>query len=251
MKFILYFFPIVVLLSACKETTSENKPVNLEGNWVSQEFLETLNQNHSPKTTVEKLTLYVTELLIDNRNADSVVVYNGQSGYSTLAAEHRGDTLRLKLNKDPYTDLTYDAATKTLFFIDKNLNRIFRFVKADSSFLDTAYEKPITFPALVNHATFEGVWEFIENNKTKSAIEFTRKGDVKGWNDYQNYNVCVNGDCAINESGDVLVVTSPKQIHAYGFRSKGDTLTLYDLKPATTAGLFQHGQPVALLIRKK
>lgn len=254
MKYVLVssilFFSLAIL--SCKnEDESSQQPLDLQGNWVSKDFLEALQISHSPKQAMDEQTLYITELLIDNKTSDSVTVYNGQAGYSTLFAEHRGDTLRLKLNKDPYTDVTFDPTTNTLFFTDKALNRVFRFIKADSSFLDTAYEKPITFPSLVNQATFEGKWTFIEHNKTKTSVEFTRKGEVKGWKDYHSYTVCVNGDCAVNESGDVVVIMNNTKTHAYGFKSKGDTLTLYDLQAGSTKGFYKNGQPVALLIKQK
>jgi hypothetical protein len=252
MKHVFLLFSTVLFFYACssKNETTQQSPANLNGNWVSKEYIELLAENHSPKVTLEKLTLYATELVIDSKKGDSVAVYNGQESYASLPAERRGDTLRVKLNKDAFTDIAYDADTKTLFFVDKSLNRIFRFVRAEKEFIDTSFEMPVAFPSFVNKAVFEGKWTFFEHNSTQKNIEFTRFGKVKGWEKYSDYSLCVNGDCAVNDGGDVVIFTNQKDVHAFGFVSKGDTLTVFDLK-AQPNGRYLLGNAVGLLARKK
>lgn len=178
--------PIYLLLltaiAACTSTEeTTNAPVDFEGNWVSKDYVENIEGNHSPKSVNDESTYYVTEFVINNsRFGDSIIVYNGQTGYSVLPVKRSGDTLRVKLNKDNLTEITYDNEQKTLVFTDKTLNRVFRFVRPDSSDIDLGYDIPIAFPTIVNNATFTGFWDFFEHNSTQKVVEFANKGKVKG-----------------------------------------------------------------------
>lgn len=247
--------PIYLLLltaiAACTSTEeTTNAPVDFQGNWVSKDYVENIEANHSPKAVNDESTYYITEFVVNNsRFGDSIIVYNGQTGYSVLPVTRSGDTLQVKLNKDNLTDITYDTEQQTLVFTDKTLNRVFRFVRPDSSDIDLGYDIPIAFPTIVNNATFTGFWDFFEHNATQQVVEFTDKGTVKGWGEYTDYSVCTNGDCAVNEDGDVVVMTNASVVHAYGFRSKGDTLTVFDLTPKES-GKYGMGQPLGLFVRR-
>lgn len=247
------YLPFVALIFAAFACTTPDKtsvPVDFSGNWVNKEYLEAIRESHSPKEISEKNIFYVTEFRIDSLFKDSIIVYNGQQGYSVLPVERKGDVLRVKLNKDPYTDITYDTEQKTLVFTDKVLNRVFRFVKAEQEEIDGTFEVPIAFPSLVNKATFTGKWKFIEQNKEEKVIDFSSKGQVKGWGEYTDYSVCINGDCAVNEEGDVVVLTNQSVVHAYGFHSKSDTLILFDLAPRAS-GKYGMGRPLGLMFKTK
>jgi hypothetical protein len=249
-KRVLIYLLLLTVFAACTSTKDTTTPVDFRGNWVSKDYVENIKIKHSPKTINDESTYYVTEFIIDNnRFGDSIVVYNGQTGYSVLPIKRSGDTLRLKLNKDDITKITYDAQQQTLVFTDKALNRVFRFVRPDSSDIDLAYDIPIAFPTIVNNATFTGFWNFFEHNATQKVVEFTNKGKVKGWGEYTDFSVCTNGNCALNEGGDVVVMTNASVVHAYGFRSKGDTLTVFDLTPRESGG-YGMGQPLGLFVRK-
>jgi hypothetical protein len=172
-----------------------------------------------------------------------------------LPLKRTGDTLHLKLNQDPKTDILYSTEDQTLYFVDKTLNRVFRFVRADSTLLDKTFQpSPIAFPAAVNQATFEGIWQMFEHNSTEKVIEFTKFGGVRGWEKYDNYSVVVNGDLAANEDGDVVVFGKKDKSDALGFRSKGDTLTIFKLLQSNDPDekpVYRNGQPVALLVKVK
>lgn len=255
MKQIITFLSLIFIATACTRNKSENKtPVDFSGNWINKDYIEAVNLNHSPAETAKNLLFYATELVIDKKNGDSIVVYNGQMERAALPFRRLGDTLRLKLNAAPYTDILYSEEDKTIYFIDKELNRTFRFTKADSSLLDKTYEMPIAFPTAVNKATFEGFWKLIEHNSTQKIVQFDKFGNLKGWEKYDSYTVCVNGDCAVNQDGDVLFLNNKAKSDAYGFYSKGDTITIYNLTTLTDPDekpVYKNGQPMGLLIRKK
>lgn len=253
------FFCFLLVASAfygCDFSTEKKEIVksNLEGHWLNKEYLDALEGNHSPKKVADNFTFYVTELLIDNKKGDSIGVFNGQAEFAFLPFKRSGDTLRLKLNQAPQTEIIYSASDKTLSFVDKELNRVFTFVKADSSLIDKTYTPAVAFPSAVNKHTFEGIWEMFEHNSTQKIIQFDKFGILKGWEKYDNYVVCVNGDCAANEDGDVLFLGTKTKSDAYGFYSKGDTITIYNLEAITDPDekpVYKHSQPAALLVKKK
>ncbi len=255
MKKLSIFVSLLAIATACTTNLSDKtEPIDFSGNWISKDYIEAIKLNHSPKETAQNLLFYATELVINKKNGDSVVVYNGQMERAALPFKRLGDTLRLKLNKAAYTDILYSAEDKTIYFIDSELNRNFRFSKADSSFLDKTYEMPIAFPTAVNKATFEGFWDLTEHNSTQKVVQFDKFGNLKGWEKYDTYMVCVNGDCATNDDGDVIFLNNKAKSDAYGFYSKGDTITIYNLQNLNDPDgkpILKNGQPMGLLIRKK
>ncbi len=251
-------FPIIIFsiaLNACNTNLNENSiPVNLDGHWLNKEYLEAIQSNHSPAEVAKNLSFYATELVFDKKNGDSLLVFNGQVEFSNLPIKRSGDTLRLKLNQDAQTEIVYSPIDKTLFFTDKALNRVFRFVRADSSLIDKSYTPKVAFPTAVNKATFEGYWQMFEHLSVEKSATFDKFGNIKGWDKYQNYTVCVNGDCAENEDGDVVFFGNKEKSDQYGFCSKGDTITVFELKQINDADekpVYRHGLPLVLLVRKK
>jgi hypothetical protein len=183
-----------------------------------------------------------------------LLVFNGQVEFSNLPIKRSGDTLRLKLNQDSQTEIIYSPIDKTLFFTDKALNRVFRFIRADSSLIDKSYTPKVAFPSVVNQATFEGNWEMYEHLSTQKKTIFDKFGGIKGWDKYQNYTVCVNGDCVANEDGDVIFFGNKDKSDQYGFRSKGDSITVFELKQINDIDekpIYRHGLPLVLLVRNK
>jgi hypothetical protein len=242
-----------VLLNACNSNIKETTPTNLDGHWLNKEYLDALQSNHSPKQVAENISFYATELVFDQKNGDSLFVFNGQVEFSNLPIKRSGDTLRLKLNQDAQTEIIYSPSDKTLFFTDKTLNRVFRFVRADSNLIDKSYTPKVAFPSAVNKATFEGNWDMFEHLSTQKSAIFDKFGNIKGWDKYKTYTVCVNGDCADNEDGDVVFFGNKEKSDQYGFRSKGDSITVFELKQINDADekpVYRHGLPLVLLVRK-
>lgn len=250
---LLSLFIIVVFLNACNFSKQENKTLtNLDGHWLNKEYLEVLQSTYSPKNIAENYTFYTTELIFDHTKGDSLMVFNGQVEFSNLPIKRHGDTLSLKLNQDAQTDIIYLPLDKTLIFTDKQLNRVFRFVRADSSLIDKSFTPKVAFPSAVNKAIFEGNWEMLEHFSTQKQVSFGRFGTIKGWDKYDNYTICVNGDCADNEDGDVIFLGNKEKSDQYGFRSKGDTITIFELKQINDADekpVYKHGIPLMLLSR--
>lgn len=242
---------IVTLLNACNFSKQENKtPANLDGHWLNKEYLDALKTSHSPKNVAENYSFYATELIFDHTKGDSLMVFNGQVEFSNLPIKRHGDTLSLKLNQDAQTDIAYSPLDKTLIFTDKQLNRVFRFVRADSGLIDKSFTPKVAFPSAVNKATFEGKWEMLEYLSTQKQVTFSRFGTIKGWDKYDNYTICVNGDCADNEDGDVIFLGDKEKSDQYGFRSKGNTITIFELKQINDADakpVYKHGIPLVLL----
>jgi hypothetical protein len=256
MKQIAYFLLLIFFINACKSGGYEQKtPINFDGNWISKDYLEAVQANRSPAETAKNLFFYATELVISKQKGDSIEVYNGQMEMSSLPFKRSNDTLNFKFNRDEITHISYSDEDKTLYFTDKSLNRVFRFVKADSSLLDKAFKpSAIAFPSVVNKATFEGIWTMFEDKATEKVVQFDKFGGIRGWEKFENYTVVVNGDLAANEDGDVVVFSTKENSKPYGFHSKGDTLSIYKLIQTNDPDekpVYRNGNPVALLVKVK
>ena len=254
-KLLLPTFIACVLLNSCNTSKQENQaPTNLDGHWLNQEYLEALEASHSPKNIADNYTFYATELIYDHIKGDSIMVFNGQSEFASLPMKRHGDTLSLKLNQDDQTDIVYSASTKTLIFTDKKLNRIFRFVRADSSLIDKSFTPKVAFPSAINKILFEAKWDIYEHLSTQKSGEFSRFGTIKGWDKYDNYTVCVNGDCVANEDGDLIFLGKKDKSDMYGFSSKGDSITIFELDQINDYDekpFYKQGMPLILLKKSK
>jgi hypothetical protein len=254
-KLCLFTLIICVLLNACNTPKQENQaPTNLNGHWLNQEYLDALEASHSPKNVADNYTFYATELIYDQTKGDSIMFFNGQVEFANLPTKRRGDTLSLKLNQDDQKEIIYSARTKTLIFTDKKLNRVFRFVRADSSLIDKSFTPKVAFPSAVNKAIFEGKWDIYENLSTQKSGKFSRFGLIRGWDKYDNYTVCVNGDCVANEDGDVIFLGTKDKSDMYGFSSKGDSITIFELNQINDADekpMYKQGIPLILLKKSK
>jgi len=254
-KLRLLTFISCISLNACNTPKQENQaPTNLDGHWLNQEYLDALEASHSPKNVADNYTFYATELIYEHTKGDSMIIFNGQAEFANLPMKRRGDTLSLKLNQDDQTDIVYTTSTKTLIFTDKKLCRVFRFVRADSSLIDKSFTPNIAFPSAVNKATFEGKWDIYEHLSTQKSGEFSRFGLIKGWDKYDNYTVCINGDCVANEDGDVIFLGTKDKSDIYGFQSKGDSITIFELNQTNDADekpMYKQGKQLILLKKSK
>jgi len=189
-----------------------------------------------------------------NSTPDSITVYNGQIEFTTLPFKRSGDTLRLKLNRDAETEIIYNASTKMLSYVDKTLNRVYTFTRADSNLLDKAYKPSIAFPSIVNKTLMAGNWELLEANDSSKIVAFYQFGQIKGWDKYLTYTICVNGDCAANENGDIIVLSNKGISDEYGFRKRNDTITVFQLTQMNDPDekpVYQNGEVFVRLVRKK
>lgn len=247
---------LAILLNACDSTTSEKGkvPSNITGHWLNREYLDALASTQSPQIVADNIPFYTTELVLNSNIPDSIMVFNGQIETTTLPFRRSGDTLRLKLNRDPETEIIYNTSNKTLSYVDKTLNRVYTFIRADSSLIDKSYNPAIAFPTAVNKTLLEGSWDLVEGSAPTKIVQLNRFGQIKGWDKYLTYTICVNGDCAANESGDLIILHNKGMADEYGFRSKNDTLTLFQLTQVNDPDekpVYQHGQPLLFLVRKK
>ncbi len=252
----LFLLVIVVFLNACDSTTSESEKAmsDISGHWISRDYLITLDKTLSPQGVTGQFPFYATEIILTNSTPDSVTIFNGQAETFTLPFKRSGDTLSLKLNQDPVTKIIYNPTRKTLYFFDKSLNRTYTFVRADNSLIDKNIKPSAAFQAAVNKTILEGKWQIIDGDTTTAPLQFDRFGQIKGWNRYLSYILCINGDCAANEDGDIIVLNNKGTADEYGFRSKNDTVTLYKLIQTNDPDekpVYKNGEALMHLVRTK
>jgi hypothetical protein len=252
----LFLLAFVVLLNACDSSSNEKEKAlsNISGHWLNKGYLDALATSNSPQAAANSRPFYVTELLLNNNTPDSITISNGQIEIFTLPFKRSGDTLRLKLNHDPVTEIIYNPAKQTLSFIDKDLKRIYTFIRADSSLIDKNFKLAMAFAPAVNKTVLEGSWHIMEGDSVAKSIQFDRFGQIKGWDKYLTYTLCINGDCAANEDGDLIILHNKGTADEYGFRSKNDTITLFKLTQTNDPDekpVYRNGETLLHLVRKK
>jgi hypothetical protein len=252
----LFFIITIVLLNACDSSTGESDKAlsDLSGHWISRDYLITLDKTLSPEGVTAQFPFYATEIILSNSTPDSITIFNGQIETFTLPYKRSGDTLRLKLNQDPVTQIVYNPSRKTLSFFDKSLNRTYTFVRADGGLIDKNVKPSTAFQAAVNKTVMEGNWQVIDGDTTHTPLQFDRFGQIHGWNRYLTYILCINGDCAANEDGDIIILNNKGTADQYGFRSKNDTVTLFKLIQTNDPDekpVYKNGEALLHLIRKR
>lgn len=238
---------------SCSPSEADQKPVDFKGNWVSKDFVDHLAANHSPKQVFNDIALYITEIVIDPiKFKDSVVVYNGQKESAHLPFKRSGDTLHVQLNNVEMSEIVFSKEDSTISFIDKRLNRVFRFMKADSADLDKTYEMPLAFPTIVNRLTLAGDYQYLEQNKQPSSISLSNFGNIKGHPTFDVYNVFVNGEMADSYSEDFVLFTGQKAGSYFAMNTANqDSISLFDLTFNPNLQKMVRGNVRALLVRKK
>jgi hypothetical protein len=238
---------------SCSKTQEVATPSNLEGNWISKDYQEHIQSNHTPKGVLMDIAFYATELVINQKQfKDSLVVYNGQKERANLPFTRSGDTLKLKINSNEITNFIYSKEDKTLSFIDQKLNRVFRFTRADSSLLDKSYEMPLAFPALINDATITGKYDMLENNGKPQIVNFSKFGIIKGWDKYDNYSLIVNGEDADKFEGDLIYCSNAKGATYFALNAtKPDSITFHNVIYDTKTSKFAKSNIQVLLVRRK
>jgi hypothetical protein len=252
----LLLITLVVLLNACDSTTSESEKAlsDISGHWISRDYLITLDKTLSPQGVTAQFPFYATEIILNNSTPDSITIFNGQVETFTLPFKRSGDTLQLKLNQDPITQIIYNPTRKTLSFFDKSLNRTYTFIRAENDLIDQNVKPSAAFQTAVNKTVLEGNWQIIDGDTTRTPLQFDRFGQIKGWNRYLSYILCINGDCAANEDGDLIVLNNNGTADEYGFRSKNDTVTLFKLIQTNDPDekpVYKNGEALLYLVRKK
>lgn len=256
MKKLSYLFALVVLLNACDSSTGESEKAlsDVSGHWISRDYLITLDKTLSPQGVTEQFPFYATEIILNNSTPDSITIFNGQIETFTLPFKRNGDTLNLKLNQDTVTQIIYNASRKTLSFFDKSLNRTYTFIKAENGLIDQNVKPATAFQTAVNKTVLEGNWQIIDGDTTKTPLQFSPFGQITGWDKYLTYTICINGDCAANEDGDIIILNNTNTSDEYGFRAKKDTLTFYKLTQRNDPDekpVYQNGQALWVLVRKE
>ncbi len=251
-KNILSIITILALFS-CSSNSSEIEKVNLEGNWISKEYRDHIETNHSPKQVLMDIAFYTTELVLDTKRfKDSLVVYNGQKERANLPFKRVGDTLKLKINSESISNLIYSKEDNSLSFVDHKLNRVFRFVRADSADLDKSYEIPIAFPTIVNKATIVGKFDLYENNDKQQIVEFTKFGTIKGWGKYGTFSIGVNDDAMSVFDGDLITCFGAKESNFFAFdATKKDTITFHNVSMDNKTKQIYKENVQVLLVRRK
>lgn len=253
MKKIILSFVTIISFFSCSSNPNEVEKANLEGNWISKDYQEHIETNHSPKQVLMDIAFYTTELVVDTKRfKDSLVVYNGQKERANLPFKRVGDTLKLKINGEVITNLVYSKADNSLSFVDQKLNRVFRFVRADSLDLDKSYEMPIAFPTIVNKATIVGKFDLYENNAKQQIVEFTKFGGIKGWEKYGTFSVGVNDDAMSVFEGDLITCFGAKESNFFAFdATKKDTITFHNVSMDNKTKQIYKENVQVLLVRRK
>lgn len=219
---------IVLLLSvyflSCKSNLKEAQNMPFEGNWVLKEVIENTQTYQSISKAKELSDFYASELVFD-KSGDSVSVYNGQEGYVRLPINKTEEQYSFQIRGTKASPILFNSTDSTLFFADSTLNRVYRFSKADITYLDTTFEESVAFPGYINNAMIEGKWL----GGPEEVVTFSRFGEISNWDEYKSFEIVVNGEYGSNIDGDLIILRTSDKVQLFGFKRSQDSVRFYDL----------------------
>jgi hypothetical protein len=251
MRKLVYLLPALLFLtlSACKQDQktaagaangAEPKPgasaLTLSGHWIALDFcaragkygsvLAAMNNGHKP---------YAYALTFLPSQLDSALAFPGPDGrYVPLRAEE--DTVQIvnAREKGPIY-LVYSSQgdqSMTMFDPAPSGTQMDRFIKSRGS----AKDGYTAFVTALSHHLFNGTFTLLgKKAAAEQKIAFAPDGALRNFPGYDQYEVCVEGDCYVaGQAIDVVRLSNSKaenSAKAFGYRYSGqnDTLYLYNL----------------------
>lgn len=243
-KTILFLGILTLFINACKQDSKQVSSDGahdtlslLAGHWVAIDFCSRANQYGSVLAAMNNAHLpYAFAIAFDPNKPDSAICYNGIERWA-LPIKVDADTIEMT-NARPGKSvfLIFHSQSKkdiTMFDGTTGSVQMDNFIKSGAN----AQDAFTAFTVALNHNMFSGVFQQLgKGSSGKQNIQFTPGGYIMNWEPFDQYNLCVNGDCFVmgNEM-DIITLSKTKEEGAQrmlGLRysAQNDTLTLYNLE---------------------
>jgi hypothetical protein len=234
----LYLILIISVLGiSCKSNSKEDQIAVFEGNWILKEIIKNTEAQLSVKKALALSDFYATELVFD-ATGDSVSVYNGQEGYVRLPIKKIDNNFSFQIRGSKASPILFDSSDSCVYFADSTLNRVYRFFKADQSFLNKNFDEPVAFPSYINNSLIVGDWK----RGPEEIVNFQRFGTIQNWNDFTTYEIIINGEYGNNIDADLIILRTSEKAQLFGFKRQKQSIQFFDLIPIGDSNTYKNGK---------
>jgi len=230
---------------ACKPDPNANKlaadtlssnPTRLDGNWVALDFCSRAGQYGSVLQAESNTHRpYAFALSFSPDQPDSVQCYNGFETWK-LPIKITQDTVEIQgASQGKSIFLIYDGQTNKNFTMFNGTSgqgtEMDKFLKSSVSNRN-GYE---AFTMALNHHLFRGAFSPIAAKGATSKVALYPEGVIKGWPEYDHYEVCTGGDCFVmGPELDIITLRNStkagsEKMFGFKYSAKNDTLSIMNI----------------------
>jgi hypothetical protein len=241
-KSVFFFTGLLLLLSGSCDY-SRYKYDFFEGNWVLQNYFDTVQKYRSG--------VYATETgpqeLVFKRHVDSVCIYSGHERSGVVYAFERKSSNNILIHAGKPLSVFITKSAKQVKYEDGG--RWLSFVKPAPALIDSSINHvwPFATQRVLNRVTLAGVYRIRENAR---EVRFFPDGTIKGLPGFHRYRVDYGTGGGNGFEGDQLIMQKKEGAQSFTWEWEGSTLRLYALE-GHTAGLLAKGALFVTLERLK
>lgn len=228
LKFVLILFYIAGIFSCGGNgktvSTYKNKLKPLiEGNWISDNFLDSLNYYWSPSR-------------VRNTPCFEMIISSKMDSVAWIDVGEEMKTFPVKVLSDSSFSIeelnlvgTYSNNYKTLFLKKSGLE--IKLKKLPQKYAVKSLRGWMSGIVLFLNEELIADEYFLVDEVTGKNIPcyFTAYGEVHGISTYEKYKLCFAGDCLLQSDDDVITLTDEKSSDRYIWKWEGDTLRFYSV----------------------
>lgn len=191
-------------------------PVPFAGNWISEEYLNKIRENQSPRKAQEGSEECFIQLP-DNTLRPATMVINFHEGLSDLVTVSNNGTFQL-------WDKQGDTLSSPLYTIQPLSADSIKI--GDKLFIKINPTATNNDPRILEEILFKGTY----STKKGERIEFKPNGEVSGLGKYKFYEPVIDYFDAGLQVDQVGLGETVDKLEYFGFKFKKDKLELYKLK---------------------
>ncbi|MFN7312654.1 MAG: hypothetical protein ACK5UI_04150 [Bacteroidota bacterium] len=224
----LIFF-LTVLVAGC--SYDKYKYTFFEGNWVLINYLDSVQKYRS----LHRVNHTNMQEIVLKRHVDSIMfIYNGVEGMLLPFENITSNHIQVKhFDGDSNLSVFMNEEAYYLSYIYKGTQYVF--VKPDDLLIDSTYNSywPTSTERVINSLVLGGIYKQDNNH---IPVQFYTNGKITGWSEFDQYEVCIGGDCKGYYDGDVVKLSKGNSSAYFTWEWKNRELNIYQLKQISSPG---------------
>ena len=192
--------------------------VSLSGYWLSEDYINNLNENKSPKNAQEKGCEYIE--IPERTLITTSIILNFHDG---------GEQLQVLKNKEVYQLWKIDNDSISELMSDIEVVSNAKIKIADKSFIKISPLKIDGETKILEEILFKGQYITTEGK----LINFKNNGQISGLDNYNFYSPIIDYSDAGLQIDQIGFGKTTKDFEYFGFKFNKETLELYKLKCIT------------------
>ncbi len=226
-----------MLFTACQSSSNLSKEereklqVTSSGNWINQQWLDTLLLYGYPSAA---RYLPCMEIIV-SRQLDSLAWIEPDRQIQTYSLKLLSDSSFSIIRNNRTLLFYYSTSYRTMMLTEDNQKLQLKKLPGRYAVvsLDRWTSGMIPF---INENLLAGTYRLVEQSDTLSPLLtiLTAYGEVTHLAGYKSYKLCISENCFQTSSHDILILMDEKSTDRYIWQWKSDTLQLYSVRNTGT-----------------